>query len=173
MENQKEFFLTSKDEELIIKLIKENNDLLINEMGGKILEFGKPVVYSSSKPLDSKIIKKAFIYTSKSRIIKDKNGFVNELFSDVIEFSRCEVKNEKHLWNGRIWVETKYYYDNQEIEKKPDWLNIKYNYYQRWIKKNLMPNKDNNFYIGKDAYKLYKEEGYKMKNSPLVELDFD
>jgi len=113
-----------------------------------------------------------FIASSESKIFKSKNGFLDQIRSDVIECSRCILQNGNLLFEGRIWVEPRYYDENGIIKNKEAWLAQKFNAYRSWIKKNFRISADKSAYIGAEAYAL-KTKGHRMMNGPNVEVMFD
>jgi hypothetical protein len=86
-------------------------------------------------------------------------------------------RSQKRVDIGRLWIQTTYYssYDkNAKIIYKAEWILKRYEMYKRWMIKNSKTSKDTGFkvYIGKETYKLYKEEGWKMMQLPITEFDF-
>lgn len=168
------FFMTHKDEVLFFEFIKEMKDSIFDYYGNAlgIEQLSKPLIYTGEEDDADQIV--LFYLTIPNAAIEfRKSGGVEQLTSEVIQVSRSAFRNNNQLWNGRIWYEDKYYDDQGRRIKKADWLNKKYNEYQRWIRKNLKPNKDNDFYIGENAYELYKMQGFKMMNAPNVAIEFD
>jgi hypothetical protein len=156
------FFMYGNDELIFLEEIKNNFDLLLDEKSEPLKELVKP-----------EIMRSLFITIPNSNISKWQNGDVDPLMSEVIHFIRSIVEEKNQLWEGGLWIETKFYGDKNQLVIKPDWLTKKFNVYKKWVTKNLRPNKDKSIYIGEEAYKLYKEQGFQMKNAPKVNIEFN
>ena len=162
MGRQIRFFMYGNDELLFLEEVKRNFDLLLDEQSEPIKDFVKPDVLRSF-----------FITKENSNIFNRTSGKIDPLFSEVIQFTRSLIKNDNQLWEGGLWIETKFYDKNKKLIIKPDWIINKFDFYKKWITKNFILNKEKNVYIGKNAYQLYKEKGFVMKNAPNVNIDFD
>jgi hypothetical protein len=171
MGRQIRFFMFVQDEQNFLEHIKQNKDFLLDGKGNR-LGFEKimePVIYNGRTIAVEPVV---YVASFESKIVK-RDAFLDVSQSDVIEFWRCSIRQEYQLWDGRIWYETRYFVENDEIYTKPEWLNKKYNEYKKWIVKNYKISREKDFYIGSQAYRMYKEEGFKMMNSPTVSIDFD
>jgi len=162
MGKQIRFFMVQQDEEKFLKVIKEFGDTIVDNM---LQPFSLCDITSSTKEILN-------IISPESSIIKSKRGCIDSLFSDTIEFSRSYLKNQNELYYGRLWTELKYYNENREIVTKSKVLNDRYSFYNKWIKKNFKISDDKDFYIGEEAYKLYKEFDLRMMATPKTEVVF-
>jgi hypothetical protein len=108
-----------------------------------------------------------------SKIIYSRNGFIDVICSDVIEFSRSMARNQKKVQYGRLWVELKYFEESGVGVTKEKWLNEKYSAYKRWIEKQYKISKCKDFYIGATTYKIYKHESFKLMATPVLEVEFE
>jgi|GEM_PF-5432169 len=173
MGRQINFFMFGDDEHKFLNYVKETQNYLIDRFGNTIsFEEMEPSCCSKDENQANRMMDIYYIAAPNSKIeIRDKAG-LQSVISEVIEFSPSIIRHSNELWNGRIWIETKYYDEHRNIVMKPKWFIDMFNLYQKWIKKNLRPNKDKDFYVGDNAYKLKKSEGYRLMNSPKVEIDF-
>ncbi|MBP8082838.1 MAG: hypothetical protein KAZ87_06510 [Spirochaetes bacterium] len=101
------------------------------------------------------------------KLSKDRK-YINCTKSPVIEFTRTVIRdNEKEVSFGRLWVEMKYWSDNEELTKKPKELYEWYINLQKWIKINMPKTK---FSINNKIYNEHAsteikniiEKGYKI-----------
>jgi len=83
------------------------------------------------------------------------------------------IGKDNHVEHGRIWYQTQYYDAMGVIKKKHKRLIDQYNNYKKWILKNYRISKCRDFYIGEEAYKLYKSGEYRMMATPMTEVHFD
>jgi len=66
------------------------------------------------------------------------NYELNVVDSPVIEFTKTMVKDEgKTIIRGRLWMETKYYDENNNLLLKAPKLTDEYNLLVKWIKKHI------------------------------------
>jgi hypothetical protein len=173
MGRQINFFMFGDDEYKFLNYVKETQNYLIDRFGNPIsFEGRQPSSCGKEEIQINRMMVIYYIAAPNSKIeIRNRVGLLPAI-SEVIEFSPSVIRNNNELWNGRIWIETKYYDENRNIVTKPKWFIDMFNLYQKWIRKNLHPNKDKDFYVGDMAYKLKKEKGYRLMNSPKVEIDF-
>jgi hypothetical protein len=186
MGRQIQLFMADKDEIKFIEVIKNQGDSII-DVKGQIFDFSEleKLIIESQKKLDWedfwRHFYKYYIITPEFIIRKDNFNDVDDDASEAIEFSRSEIHN-KSMRNGRMWVQLKYWKkeDNGEYNfvTKPEWLNKKFNIYKKWLTKNLKACKKERkneilFYIGEEAYRMNKQEGYRMMNSPNLEIEFE
>ena len=86
-------------------------------------------------------VNRFYLYKGElGNIVNDKfRSFdIDTLRSPVIEFSRTIVNSEeKKITRGRIWVETRYYGDNDGLVAKNPLLEKEFNKLVKWIKKNI------------------------------------
>ena len=167
-------FIIGKDEIDFYKVIKGSGDCIINKKGEQIsMKENSEAIrdpFEKSKLLPFGDL---YIINPNSKIIMSPTGFVDPIFSDVIEIMRCQIHNDA-VDNGRIWAEFKYLDSKGETIIKPEWFLKRYNFYRNWIIKNLRTSKGRSphFYIGEIAYRMNKEQGYRMMNGPIVEIEF-
>ena len=162
------------DESKFLEVTQQFGDALVDVKLHPLsfTELEKPMIYTGER-LEVPPLPQFFIHSPKSRLITSSNGFLDQICSDVIEYSRCSIfKNTHTVRSGRIWAKFSYYGENGETIKKPTWFSERYTAYRKWITKNLIPDSSHTFYIGEEAYTLYKEKGYKMMASPKVEVTF-
>ena len=94
---------------------------------------------------------------------------INDSKSPVIEFSGGAIKHEEKLvQQGRLWMEPRYYAENNELLSKSPKLIKDYESFVRYVKK-LVPYQEvkcgswvRKEYITDYAKKLVEEEGYKL-----------
>lgn len=164
MSRQIRFLLLNGDETEFVKLVTDFGDTKVDDKGKEL---------TTEEALRPEVLG-FYIVSSQSIIVKDKKyGFITPDLSDAIEFSRSIVCQPGCVRFGRLWVKLDYWGENGKKIRKEKWLNDKYNIYKKWIVKNCKLSKDKYFYIGKEAYRLYKEEGYKMMATPKSEVEFD
>ena len=159
--------MVNEDETEFIKKVVESGDFFLDDKGNILTPGEVKDIWGNF-----------WIISPQSKIIKMDNGFIDDDRVDAIQFCKCFVKNQKFVSPGRLWVQLKYYssYDESaRIITKEKWLEDKYNYYKRWLVKNYKGDKGKGlrFYIGRETYRLYKEEGWKMMTSPVNEAEFD
>lgn len=161
MGRQVEFFMYDIDEFEFLKMTKENGGFIVNKHFEQIeieaLNYDTHICY---------------IIFPMSSIVKSKGGFVDEIDSEVIQYSRCLKMQEKTLRSGRIWAEFKFYNDNNKLDIKGEWFTEKFNLYAKWIKKNSKFSKCKHYYIGKYTYEKYYNLGYKMMAGPKDIIEF-
>lgn len=164
MGKQVRFFMTNKDEVDFLKVIVQfSNSILDNKAFILTVEEAK----SSTSNLS------LFIASKNANISKDNNGFVDPIVAEVIQFSRCMLLEDKYLRNGRVWAEFKYYDDRKKLVNKSKEFKDTYNIYEKWIKKNFRLSKCKDYYIAKDAYRAYKEDGIIFVTGPKQVIEFD
>jgi len=71
------------------------------------------------------------------RQLKDMSERVDSICSPVIEFSRTVInEEEKTIYGGRLWMETKYW-QNEDLLEKPKELDKWYSMLNKWLKKQI------------------------------------
>jgi len=170
MGKQIRFFMHGNDELKFLEIMEEQGDSIVDDKANPI-EINKLKQFFRNT-VEEVELTQFFMIFPESKLIRDENGFIEPIESDVIEFSRCSIESENMVWAGRIWAEFNYYDNNDAMVKKDKWFEQKFNKYRNWIKKNLRISVDKGYYIGEEAYKLYKEKGYRMKAGPKVEIKF-
>ena len=165
MGRQIRFFMGPQDEAKFLKFVRANGDRIVRTK----TKDGK-VDFISGELLDTDLT--VLIVSDSSRIVIDEYGFIDLSRSDVIEFSRCsKVKDGRMEEYGRLWFETEYWDDQQQLIRKEEWLKKRFELYRKWIKKNFRISKDKDFYIGEEAYQLYLN-GVKMMAGPKCAVEF-
>ncbi len=71
---------------------------------------------------------------------------------------------------GRIFVDLSYY-KGGSLVYKPEWLKKKYEFYARWLRKNLNKTEETWIHIGDEAARLAKEEGYILRIQPGMNME--
>ncbi len=161
MGKQIRFFMAKEDELEFYDLVLSSNDFFIDDKQN-ILD--KEALFNSNEIT-------LYIAQPNSNIIKDENGYINIIRSEVIEYSRCLFRNS-NLDYGRLWAEFKFYDSEGELVQKEKWFNDKFSSYRKWIKKNYRVSKSKDFYIGEQAYKLYLTKELEMMATPLIKVEF-
>ncbi len=69
--------------------------------------------------------------SQNSKIKNSSNGYIDAIYSEVIEFSRSMTRNQNKVQYGRLWVELKYYDELEKSITKEKWLSEKYNNYKK------------------------------------------
>lgn len=164
MGKQVRFFMTSKDEEDFLKFVVECSDSIIDN---------KAFDLTVEEATSSTSILSLFIAPRNVSIAKDKNGFVDPVAAEVIQFSRCILLEGKYLKNGRIWIKLKYYDDTSKLVNKSKDLKDTYSIYEKWIKKNFRLSKCKDYYVANDAYRSYKEDRTILMDGPKQVIEFD
>jgi hypothetical protein len=163
MGKQIEFFMTKLDETNFLIEVLNNGGLILDD---------KVNTLSLDDVKECEAIS-LFITLPGLKIEKNKSGFVDAITSEVIQFSRCMIFAEE-VRTGRLWAEFKYYNAGQLVNKSKEFSDI-FKKYEKWIKGNYRLSKCKFYYIGNDAFKLHKTEGFKMVAGPkhIVEFELD
>jgi hypothetical protein len=107
--------------------------------------------------------------TVKPIVLEDGREYIDPIEEPVIEFTRTAVSHdERVIRQGRLWVEMKFWNDEQELVEKPQELAKWYNALTRWVKKHV-PRQE--VLIGGYPYKEYissslmelVRDGYKLE----------
>ncbi len=164
MGKQIRFFMTQEDEKSFLDLVLRRQELLVRPK----LQKGKIDICSLYCENESKL----FITSNHANIVA-QTDFIDFIDSDVIEFSRSEIKNDYQMNYGRLWVELQYWDKQGQLITKEKWLSDSFEFYRRWIKRKYRPSKDRDFYIANEAYELYREGKLKMMATPKLAVEFD
>lgn len=156
------FFMASQDEVYFYNLINELGDILIDNRGNP-LSVEESMKYKLNQYITSTD------YANRLH----HNEIVDPIGANVIDFSKASCNKEKQFEPARLWIEVKFWDDSGNLITKDKWLIDKFNCYKKWIKKNCKLSKDKNYYVGKAAEKLYREEGYKLMSTPKYEVELD
>ena len=162
MGKQIRFFMSILDEEEFLKKVKESKHFILNNKG-HIIKFDE-IQASNTLSL--------FISLPDSIIRKYSSGFIDSISSEVIQYTRCTELEGKGLRDGRIWAEVKFYDDNDQLTGKRKEFEEMYKLYEKWLRKNFKISKEKDYYIGSDALRLYREEGYIMVAGPKQTVEF-
>ena len=154
--------MAKADEIEFVKYIEKNGDHLVNRHAEII----------SINDFINENILQAFLLFPLSKIVTDKNIFLDINTSDVIEFTRSRSYQEKTLSYGRLWAEFILCNEQNQSFRKDKWFEKKYNAYKQWIIRYFCLSDDKGYYIGPSAYALKKDEGYKMMSGPKYEVEF-
>lgn len=101
---------------------------------------------------------------------KTDNGikYINPIIEPVIEFSQTLVRdNVKEISRGRLWLEMRYYNEDEMLVMKSELLDEWYKELSKWIKKNLKCIKVT---MGNKTYKEYVSESLISKVESGYEL---
>jgi len=161
MGRQIRFFFDKEDELLFTDYIYENN-FLVMDVKANILTKADMI---ASNDL-------SFYLTSTDSRIDKRGEFIDQITSEVIEYSREKIWNDGVLKSGRLWVELKYWNSSGEHIPKSNQLGQSYNTLKKWIIKNTRISTCKNYYIGKHAYNLYEQSGWKMSAGPKCFVEF-
>lgn len=156
------FFMGPEDEKKFIELVLAQQDMLVRKKlkDGEIDPVKDPLNTNESQ---------LFIISKQAKIIIRSHGFLNETESDVIEFDRCKRDNNK-IKEGRLWIEMKYWDKQEQLITKEKWFNDRFEFYRRWIKKRYRISKNKGYYIGEEAYELYRK-GKSQMITPTTYID--
>jgi len=158
---QVRLFLTLEDELSILEKIAKSSELILDGMGN-ILTVNEA---SISKELS------LFFSFNGAHIVKD-NGYIEQIESEVIQYSRSCNWSENILEPGRIWAEFKYWNSQNELTGKSCKFIEMYNSLAKWLKKIMKISTDKGYYIGDNAYQLYKNEKYIMQDNQKYLVEF-
>ena len=161
MGRQIRFFFDKEDELLFTDYIYENN-FLVMDVKANILTKADMI---ASNDL-------SFYLTSADSRIDKRGEFIDQITSEVIVYSREKIWNDGMLKPGRLWVELKYWNSSEEHVPKNNQLGQSYNTLKKWIIKNTRISTCKNYYIGKYAYNLYEQSGWKMSAGPKYFAEF-
>lgn len=136
MGKQTRFYMEREKEEEFVKFAYENGFYILEEC----LNMDKVCEYKTFEEyiLFHKFGKLYFYKEEYNNLIIDNEfpAYVDELESDVIEFSRTGYAfDNKCIYEGRIWFEYKYYDDNENLVIKKEQLVKDYEMLSKWIKK--------------------------------------
>ena len=162
MGRQIRFFMTDFDETIFLKFIKESNHLILDRWGN-VIDFES---VSTCKEMQ------VLIALKDSNLCTNESGFIKDIKSDVIEYTRCMKKDDNKLCDGRLWVELKYYDEQGVLVEKGAKIKEAYNKYKKWIVKCMRISIDKDYYIADGAYKLYKDGRWTMSTGPLSNEEF-
>ena len=160
MGKQVELFMLSNDEIAFLSYVAKSYILLDSK--------AKTLTAS-----EATITNELSIYFSldKTDITFDRNGFIDPIASEVIQFSRSILR--KHgLTSGRIWAGFCYYAISGEKKFKSNDVKDMYTNLSGWIKKNMKQSTCKRFYIGASAYTEYKSNRISLVSAPQNLVDF-
>jgi len=158
---QVRFFMTEKDELLFWEKVR-GLDYSIFDNEGNTFTVEEA---SSSNKLS------LYLALEDADIVK-RGEFIEQIESEVIQFSRCRCWRENILEPGRIWAEFKYWNSQDELTTKSNKFTERYNVLAKWLKKTMKLSTDKSYYIGEHAYKLYQERQYIMQAGPKYIVEF-
>lgn len=134
MGRQFRFIMDEKDERLFFEYVQLENKIYIE------MPFQNPVQIKTF-PLKSWF--KLYIYNEKFgnllfRKYSNAKYRIDDISAPVIEFCHTFVRdNEKEIQRGRLWLEMKFWNENEELVQKDSQLEALYKQSVKWIKKNL------------------------------------
>lgn len=162
MGRQVQFFMSDSDEMEFLDLARDRNDLIMDTKANQLTVEGI---------CGSDLYKVYLAMPALGAIVQRPSGYITDSESRVVEFVRCQ-RGDKTIDKGRIWAELKDYDLSGRPVSRSEQLEDMYNFYAKWIKKHYKISKDKRFYIARDAYHKYKEEGYIMR-SGAYQPEFD
>jgi hypothetical protein len=153
----------------------------IDEERSEVIEFSRSIIIEpQARKTDEDIEKEK---EARLKIVEDLNKLLfprTPIYYPSLADKETVAKYRslKRVLSGRLYVKTNYYssYDeNAILLYKAEWLIKKYERYKRWIIKYSQKNKGTGFgfYIGKETYRLYKEEEWRMMIGPILEAKFE
>lgn len=163
------FFVSNKDLQDLVELVKSNGGTLINSRNEKqntIISGQVFIVLPNSK----------LYYWENNKLHNYEQGhIIEQLSSDIIAFSESRLTNDQKFPNwyehGRFWYGTSYYDNDGNVIKKSKELDLFFNSLKRYITKNFTISVDKHWYIGPDAYKKYLD-GTFIPCSGITPIDF-
>ncbi|MCM1183968.1 MAG: hypothetical protein NC337_11400 [Roseburia sp.] len=171
MGKQFHFAMDETDENLFMKYLRENRYAIYMKHTHKMPEITQQLPSPlADGGLTLYIYHPAWGEMKFSNYVHDgkKINFIDPTIAPVIEFGRTIVRHEKRqICSGRIWMQMKYWNENEEFVSKSENLDKGYKIIKNWITKNLQ--KMNFEYangtrekciISKELVKLFEEEGY-------------
>jgi hypothetical protein len=160
---QTRFFMSEADELGFLGVARDRRDVIL-DVKGRELDIddvgarGEFKVYLAQPDL--------------GLVVRRPSGYVEDGESEVVEFVRCRQLADDTIGDGRIWAVFRYYDASDQPVSKSKEFEAMYSFYARWVKKHYRINRDKDYYIGPDAYRKYKEDGWVMR-SGVVTLEFD
>lgn len=74
--------------------------------------------------------------------------------------------------SGRLRFETSFWNDYGQLVKKQDWLVKMFDIYVKGVKKNYRKSKYGSYWIGEDAFNMYKDGEWLMMSGPKYSVNF-
>lgn len=161
--------MDDQDEKSFVEFILKNAEIYFEG------EFEVPVkIKELPEKFSGKGWFKVYLYRSDlggMEVEEISNGrkIINSTKSPVIEFIRTIIRNdESEIRRGRLWVEMKYYDNQNLLSEKPKDLNELYSILGKWIKGNLIKtdminnNRKRTEYVSSSIVPLLKD--YKIIN---------
>ena len=94
------------------------------------------------------------------------------IWESCIQYSRHNSWNNGILSCSRLWAEFKYWNSSKEYITKSSQFNQTYKDLSKWIKKNTRVSICKHYYIGEQAYHLYKQNKLRMAAGPKNFIEF-
>lgn len=156
MGKQIEVFMSSIDITKLMEYVISQSDSILDSQGKHL----------TIEECSSGDILSIFLVGRQDKLVKNDSGYIDAIVSEVIQFSKGNIGDNKYIYPSRLWAEFKYF-DNRHvyITKSKEFSNL-YIKYAKWIKKNSSKSKCENYYICNNALKSISEEGYVMKSGP-------
>ena len=149
------------DELVFAELVETNKDKLLNEIG-------VPITREHLHGYDRMSM---YIASHESKIVFSEGGFVDPIVSEVIHYSRC-LRQANELRNGKLWIEFKFYNSEGQSVAKGEWVRHWFKDYEKWIRANFRLSKCKNYFIGAEAYELYRNGVLRPMASPKEAIEF-
>ena len=161
MGKQVRFFITMEDELILLEKVLKDGYLILNDMGN---------IFNAQEAIVSNEFSLYFTFYN-SNIIKI-GEFIEQIESEVIQFSRCRKFNENTFEPSRIWAEFKYWNSQEELIQKSDNFIKMYNVLAKWLKNTMKISICKNYYIGAHAYQLYKDKRCILQDGSKYYVEF-
>lgn len=138
MGKQISFIIDEETEHEFVKQLVQDGQVLFEVPNSELQVINSlPEAYSSEDWFT------VYFYKSKFgdlhyRLLPNGQRYIDSSKSPVIEFIRTVIRHEeREISRGRLWVEPKYWDDNDEVQGKPKELIQWFNNMSKWIKKNV------------------------------------
>jgi hypothetical protein len=174
MGSQTRFYTLPEDESILVEFIFSNNNLvLIKEdcfsqnpeviqqphdyfanMKGQVQE----LIWYNTSPIPNYSYRKILNNISNSKSSDDilhNRFYLTALDTPCIEYSRSFINSDNELTQGRIWIESSYWYKNALIKKSSDFVTV-YKRIRNWIRNNFIKVNEVDGFLGQGAYNWYQ-----------------
>ena len=158
MGKQTNFFMGNRDVEEFVQFVLKNKDVIMIADGQKseeecivdtLPEDRYTSVYFWNKSISP--------FPTFEYIEKRKCFLIDQIVSEVVQFSRMKSLNPSLLDEGRIWIGTAYVENDAWVSKSKRFI-LWYESLARWIKKQSVGKRDF-YYVMKEAASWFREHG--------------
>ncbi len=161
MGKQTGFFMSESDEAEFLGLVGDHGDVILG-LDARELTVEEALHYAR---------RKVFIALPQSEPTLSAFGLISSA-AEVVEFWRCLRRGDGHIEDGRIWAEFRDYDSSGRLVPRAKQFQDMYSFYAKWIKKHYRISSNKRYYIGPEAYRKYKEDGWTMR-SGVVTVEFE